>query len=912
MTIVPVLAVVLPVCVVLVVDPDRFRGVFALPIMHQLSELFCMIVALALACFMLLRYSGERIGHHFWLGCGLLVQGIFLGYHALNMDSVLAPVFQAAALFYGGFLSAMVWLKPGRRAEVMGRYGPLGLVVAASGTGLLVLSSPGFSARLLASSNAVLFLDILLTAGAVLWIAAAVRLGMSFARNRVPSLMWLGVYSLTAAAAILILMSAAGPVESWLFHLLRVSSFTILLAYAATVSTCEMGRLGHTENELRYSEARFKAITENTSDIIFVLSESGVYTYISPTVTRVTGASADELIGCPPGSYTHPEDIGKIRDGIEESKANPGRSVNIGTIRVQHSDGYWSSVEGVYTCLYGDPSVRGIVMNYRDVTDRVTSESALELSRQRMSRLISNLPGLVYRCRMNRDFPVEYISEYSLELTGHRAADIMSGKVTARDIIHPDDIDTMRTVISEAVVSHQSYRVEYRFLTRNGDIRWAMERGVGIYDEDGTARAVEGIIMDISGLVESRRELRRTKFSMENANDALLWIGRDGRLVEVNQTACRYLGYSKDELLELRIHDIATDIHDDNWDIAWECVKREGATLIDSIYATKTGRRFSVEVSSIFLEFEGEEYHCCFVRDITERKEAERQIQKMNQELEERVRERTAALEEAQAQLVTSEKMAALGSLVAGVAHEINTPLGIGVTAASHLDERVLEFERKYHDQTMRKSDFENFLGLAHETSSLILTNLRRAADLIQGFKQVSVDQSSERRRSFRLKDYLSEVITSLKPEYGQHGHSVTLDCPEDLQMDSFPGSLAQVLSNLVLNSVKHGFENREQGCVWINVDGDEQTVRILYKDNGLGMGQDQLRRLYDPFYTTKRGLGGSGLGMNITYNLVTQVLKGTIECQSAPGQGTVFLMEFPRITPQDGSVAPKPQPAWV
>lgn len=212
----------------------------------------------------------------------------------------------------------------------------------------------------------------------------------------------------------------------------------------------------------------------------------------------------------------------------------------------------------------------------------------------------------------------------------------------------------------------------------------------------------------------------------------------------------------------------------------------------------------------------------------------------------------------------------------------------------------------------MRKSDFENFLGLAQETSGLILTNLRRAADLIQGFKQVSVDQSSERRRVFQLSEYFGEVIVSLRPEYGAQGHKITFECAEGLEMDSYPGSFAQVLSNLILNSVKHGFENRESGQIWVNVDGDADSVRILYKDDGQGMDTDQVRRLYDPFYTTKRGLGGSGLGMNITYNLVTQVLKGTIECQSAPGQGTVFLMEFPRITPVDGDVPHKREPAWA
>jgi len=903
---IPIYAVIVPISGALLMDHDVFRRFFELPIMNLLSNVFCMLAALVLAVFMLLRFTGMRTGLHFWFGCGLLAQGGFLGYHALNMDSPAAPAFQVVSLFFGGALAAMSWLRPGHRRQLISRMIPLVVVSGSTLLGMMMLADPAATQRVLGRLDQVSPLRMMILASALFHAAAGARFAVSYLHNRVPSLLWFGVFSLLTAAACIVHAVRAGVVEGWEFHLLRISAFTILMAYAAIVSSREANRLGRTEIELRRSEAHFKAITENTADIIFVLNENGDFTYVSPAAARGVGLGVEEMLGSTLGVHTHEADRIKVTKGLEDAKSHPGETVNIGSIRVRNVDGHWVNVEGLYTCLYQDPSVEGVVMNYRDITDRMSSETALELSRQRMSRLIANLPGLVYRCRADADYSVEYVSDFSYELTGYRALDLMSGDVKVTDFIHPDDMDRMRGVIAGALAEKNPYRVEYRIRRCTGETRWVMERGVGIYDPDGCAKAVEGIILDVTDLVESRREPRRSKFSMENANDALLWIARDGRIAEVNETACRYLGYSSTEILELRLHDIATDIHDDNWDIAWDCVRREGATLIDSIYVTKTGRRFPVEVSSIFLAFEGEEYHCCFVRDITERKEAERQIQKMNQELEERVRERTTALEEAQAQLVTSEKMAALGNLVAGVAHEINTPLGIGVTAASHLDEKVVECEQLYTSQSMRKSDFENFLGLARETSALILSNLRRAADLVQGFKQVSVDQSSERRRTFSVNDYLGEVIGSLRPEYAALGHEVAVDCAGDLMMDSYPGSLAQVLTNLVLNSVKHGFEGRENGRIWVNADGEGDSVRVLYKDNGVGMGPDQVRRLYDPFYTTKRGLGGSGLGMNITYNLVTQVLKGTIECQSAPGQGTVFLMEFPRVTPvDDRSVSP-------
>jgi len=295
------------------------------------------------------------------------------------------------------------------------------------------------------------------------------------------------------------------------------------------------------------------------------------------------------------------------------------------------------------------------------------------------------------------------------------------------------------------------------------------------------------------------------------------------------------------------------------------------------------------------MVFDDREYICAFARDITERMEAEVAIQKLNQELEGRVEERTRELREAQDKLVTSEKMAALGNLVAGVAHEINTPLGIGLTASSHLGERVDHYRDRYRDGQLKKSEFEEFLDVVHESTGMIQTNLSRAADLIHSFKQVSVDQSSERRRRFDLRVYLQEILMSLRPKLKWMRHEVELDCAEGIEMDSYPGALAQIMSNLVLNSLTHGFESDEGGRIGIRVAETGDGVRIVYRDNGRGMNEAQLEKIYDPFFTTKRGRGGSGLGMNVVFNLVTQVLGGGIECTSALGDGVRFELSIPR-----------------
>lgn len=245
-------------------------------------------------------------------------------------------------------------------------------------------------------------------------------------------------------------------------------------------------------------------------------------------------------------------------------------------------------------------------------------------------------------------------------------------------------------------------------------------------------------------------------------------------------------------------------------------------------------------------------------------------------------------------QLVQAEKMAALGELVAGVAHEINTPVGVSVTAASNLDERVGQFEKRFQEGSLKKSDLEGLLALTRDTSSMILGNLERAAELIRSFKQVAVDQSSEDRRTFNVKDYLEEIRVSLSPEFKKTKHEIVIDCPDDLVVESYPGPLSQVVTNLVMNSVKHAFDDIESGRISIEVVPNKDSFKLIYKDNGRGVDCEKLDRLFDPFFTTKRGEGGSGLGLHIVYNLVTQAFGGTIRCESTLGQGISFDIEIP------------------
>lgn len=255
-------------------------------------------------------------------------------------------------------------------------------------------------------------------------------------------------------------------------------------------------------------------------------------------------------------------------------------------------------------------------------------------------------------------------------------------------------------------------------------------------------------------------------------------------------------------------------------------------------------------------------------------------------------------LRQAQNKLIQSEKMAALGGLVAGVAHEINTPVGIGVTAASHLGLLVDKLDRLYRSGELSKQDLEESMDELQQTAQVISSNLKRAADLIQSFKQVAVDQSTQERRRFNLSSYLQEILLSLNPRLKRTGHRVEVNCPPDVELDSYPGALSQILANLVMNSLVHGFEREPQGRIEISASHQGKAVQIKYRDNGCGMSSEQAAHIFDPFYTTKRGEGGSGLGMNVVFNLITDKLGGSIECSTAPGQGLAYRILLPLAVP--------------
>ena len=251
-------------------------------------------------------------------------------------------------------------------------------------------------------------------------------------------------------------------------------------------------------------------------------------------------------------------------------------------------------------------------------------------------------------------------------------------------------------------------------------------------------------------------------------------------------------------------------------------------------------------------------------------------------------------LKATQQSLIQAEKMASLSRLTAGVAHEINTPVGTALTAATTLQRRTREFVASVEAGTITKTAALSYAHIAGDGTDLIVSNILRAAELIQSFKQVAVDQTSGERRDFALDVYLQEIVRSLSPRLKQTPHQVSVDCPTGLRLNSFPGALSQIVTNLIMNSVVHAFPDHRPGKLNLKARkiGDN-WVELSYADDGDGIPAANLSRIFDPFFTTSRAAGGTGLGMHIVYNLVTQTLKGTIEVESSK-HGTRFSIRFP------------------
>lgn len=287
--------------------------------------------------------------------------------------------------------------------------------------------------------------------------------------------------------------------------------------------------------------------------------------------------------------------------------------------------------------------------------------------------------------------------------------------------------------------------------------------------------------------------------------------------------------------------------------------------------------------------------------DITSQKKIEREIEQYRDKLSDLVEIKTIKLSQSldtlkktQDELVEKSKMASLGELVAGIAHEINTPVGILITGTSYIKELIQELEDLYNTKNLTSKKIINIIDKGLETANLLQNSSIKAGKLIKNFKEVAVNETSDIQRKINLNQYVGDIVNGFQTELSEKNIIVNIACDESLELYTYPSSISQIFTNLLSNSFLHGFNRKNSGKIIINININDEHVNIIYKDNGFGMSEESVKKIFMPFYTTTRGKGTSGLGMFIVYNTVVQSLFGVINCKSIPNKETIFEISFP------------------
>jgi PAS domain S-box-containing protein len=444
---------------------------------------------------------------------------------------------------------------------------------------------------------------------------------------------------------------------------------------------------------------------------------------------------------------------------------------------------------------------------------------------------------------------------------------------------------------------------EYQVRQRDGGILWLSDSATSVRDETGQVVRYEGTVRDITdqkraedAIAEGRRLLQEvidTVPAVINVKDKEL------RYILMNRYMAGIFGIEPTDAIGRTTTDLMSRYGAEKTDENDKRVLVAGRELgfYEEEYIDSSGNMRQWLVNKLpLLDAKGEIENIVTVAlDIGERKRGELEMRKAKDAAEAALRN----LRETQNSLIEAEKLAALGRLVAGVAHEVNNPVGISLTVASSLERKTALFTSEVARGNLKRSSLNDFLEASRDASSQLVANLNRAAELIQSFKQVAADRNYSDQRTFDLADLTDQVVMSLRPGLRKHNLTLNVDCQPNLTMNSYPGPYGQVLTNLFLNSVAHAFPNGRSGTVDIKVrESGKDNVEILFADDGIGMSLDVRRRAFDPFFTTRRDQGGTGLGLHIVYSIVTNRLGGRLDLDSQPGGGTQIQIILPRVAP--------------
>jgi len=473
------------------------------------------------------------------------------------------------------------------------------------------------------------------------------------------------------------------------------------------------------------------------------------------------------------------------------------------------------------------------------------------------------------------------------------------------DIAHTIYVDPAARVIYQSMMQRDGTvrEFEYQVRQRTGAILWLSDSATVVRDDRGEVVRYEGTVRDITdqkraedAIAEGRRLLQQV---IDTVPAVINVKTGDLRYILMNRYMAGIFGIEPGDAIGRTTSDLMSRYGAQKTDENDKRVltTRNGLGFYEEEYMDSAGNVRQWLVNKLpLLDAEGEIENIVTVAlDIGERKRGELEMRKAKDAAEAALRN----LRETQNSLIEAEKLAALGRLVAGVAHEVNNPVGISLTVASSLERKTAMFAAEVERGDLRRSRLNEFLETSRDASSQLVANLNRAAELIQSFKQVAADRNYSDQRTFDLGDLTEQVVMSLRPGLRKHHLTLTVDCQPNLTMNSYPGPYGQVLTNLFLNSVAHAFPDGRPGAVDIQVrESGKDSVEILFADDGCGMSLDVRRRAFDPFFTTRRDQGGTGLGLHIVYSIVTNRLGGRLNLDSEPGKGTRIQIILPKLAP--------------
>ena len=670
----------------------------------------------------------------------------------------------------------------------------------------------------------------------------------------------------------------------------------------------EMDIRSDTDKALRESERKYRELFEKSQDAILILKNGKFIDCNQATVSLLGYQFKEELL------QIHPSDLSPARQSNGEDSVTKANKMILLALKNNSHRFVWNHlrangesfpVEVLLTTISNKENNQIIHTVWRDITITKNAEEALRASERKFRLLVENLSQGIYLKDLqgrfifaNKKFWKKWVNSLE-DLIGKTDYDIHSEKFAKQ--YRSDDARIIQTQKKE--------EIDEEIKLPNGDIRWVQTIKVPFFNDEGDIAGTLGMVWDITEKRKTEKALATSEAELKSFVEALPDIAfivdensKYLRIVTSKRTGkksyVKLKGMEGKQVTDLFPEELARKLQQ----VVTDTIQSNSSQIVE-YELESNGRKSYYEgrTSPMNIKVDDKKTIVWLSRDISDKKRADAVLKNHQNLLEIEVKQRTLELNEsldalktAQKELVRSERLAALGNMVAGIAHEINTPIGISVTEASYLKDKVKDMRQAYDSDKLTQAKFQKLLSLFDDSADSILRNLSRSANLIRSFKLVAVDQTVLDQRIFNLKEYIEDVILSLRPKLKKTNHSIIVICDDSLSIKSYPGAFSQIITNFVMNSLYHGFAEDQRGQIDIIINKIKSDLHLTFSDDGIGMDEKSLKQVFDPFFTTKRGTGGTGLGMHIVYNIVTQTLKGQIDCISSPKKGFVLNIIFP------------------